>query len=449
MMRDYNNPVVTAFENGMELITIANPLLNTSAIGFTVGMRDDPPWLDGGTHVMEHLMFRRGATHDDRTVNRMMRRYLGGSNGPGMNVYTVHSHCMFGHQDLLRRRNLHYVFNVIGHIVRDNMADVRRFRGTDDRPLIINQEVYDVERAAVHNEDGEYVDFHMHEAAKCAYADLYRGGNPAGRVGTGDEDQLRVTKLGRLKQWAQGQFVPSRLKVILLGPTANEGLRMIRKVGLNELPPWKSSERFYQPSDEVPVVSEVRSVIVERPGIEMCYMSLVWPTDTAYNRTCDRLALEVLECVLKDRIEEVIREENRLFDGGTYHPAVDWDASSSHGAFSVSVSTRGGWSYASTLIDRILDVIKRLKEDTTEVLNEDVSDARENLADAFIDEYKFGPGALADRIMYALANGDPELEKFRVYHSDVMRVTPKRVREVANRYLKPNGFVLSVIRPTP
>jgi predicted Zn-dependent peptidase len=446
-MRDYNDPVITSFENGMEMVTIANRLLNTSTIGFTVGMRDDPPWFDGATHTTEHLIFRRGSTFSGRAVNRMMRRHLGGSNGPGMNVYTMHSHCAFGHQDLLRRRHLHHVFGMNGRILFDNLFDMRRLRGTDDRPLIIDQDVYDLERAAVHNEDGEYVDSHMHEATKCAYAALYRGGNPARRVGTGDEAQMRVTKLGRLKQWAQGQFVPSRMRVILLGPTANEGLRMVREVGFNELPAWKSSPQVYCPSDEVPVLTDVREVVTERPGIEMCYLSLVWPTDTAYK--CDRLALEVLESVLKDRVEEAIREENRLFDGGLYHPAVDWDATSSHGAFSVLLATRGDWDYARSLVDRVLAVIERLKNDVSEAMDEDVKDSRENLADVFIEEYKFNPGALTDRMLSALANGDPELKKFRVYHSDVIRVTSKRVREAARQYLHPDRYVLSVVRSAP
>ncbi len=445
-MRDYNDPVITTFENGMEMVTIANRLLNTSAIGFTVGMRDDPPWLDGAAHLVEHLVFRRGATHDSRTVNRMMRRFLGGSDGPGMNVYTVHSHTMFAHQDLLRRSNLEHVFGITGRIVCDNLYDLRRMRSSKDRPLIIDDAVYDVERAAVHNEDGEFTDSYMHEATRLAYAELYRGGNPAGRVGTGDEAQLRGTKLGRLKQWAQGRYVPSRLRIILLGPTANDGLRLVRGVGLNELPAWPSQECSYQSHDQVPVLSSVREVIATRPLIEMCYISLVWPTDIAYR--CDRLALEVLESVLKDRIEGAIREENRLFDGGLYHPHVAWDSTSSHGAFSIHVSTRGSWAYARTLIDKILTVIEYLKSDTTSDLDEDVKDARENLADAFIEEYKFIPGALTDRIMDALSNGDPELHKFKIYHSDVRRVSARRVRDVAHQYLHKDRFVLAVVRPS-
>src|SRR5512135_2529637 len=153
-MSDYNLPTRKVFPNRVVLWNIANDLLNTLLIGFTRGSRDDPFFLDGGWHLGEHLMIRRGKEVTLRMMDRYQNRYLGGSDGPGMNVQTKDSHTCFGFTDRMLRSHLEEGVHVFGTTIRDNMYEMRRMRANDS--ALIRPEEFDVEVNAVGCETGEW-----------------------------------------------------------------------------------------------------------------------------------------------------------------------------------------------------------------------------------------------------------------------------------------------------
>lgn len=442
-MSDYNTPTLTRWENGLVVVNLANRLLNTSTIGFTVGSRNDPDWLDGAAHLVEHLVIFRGREIPSREVNRLLRRHMSGSNGPGINVFTMHSHTAYGHQDLLRRRYLQRAFGTFAKVVRDGMYEMRRMQAGDDP--IITPEIFALEKAAVHNETSENDDDLSMASWKAALKLLYTT-NPARRFGDSDPAQLEHVKLGRLKLWAQGWYVPANMRVILLGPTRDEAMRMVREAELDQIPKWEPTAWSYDHRDDIPEFTDIRSAVLERPGAGMHHVQLAWPTAT-YRHHRQRLALEVLEAVLKDRIEEDLRNNNAVFRGGVYHPSVGYDRTDSNGYVGIWFATKGDLGHTQHLIERVHGVIDRLKNDFSHVLEEDVRDARENRADDFLEMYRFVPGSLTDRMLEAMANGDPELTRLVHYDRDVLAVTAKQVRNAARRWLHRDRHVQVILKP--
>lgn len=457
MFGKYNPPVITDFDNGMRLISIRNELVFASQVGFTFGSRNDPSHFIGMAHACEHL-FCRGASPaactvvlpsdrlplvSERRTNRMMRRFLGGTSGPNMNVYTVASHTGYGHQDLFAPRHLKHVFPVLAGAVRDGMCDVRIMRQRDD--AVICPRAFAVERNAVDNETAENDEWPAMEGYRAALQALYQT-NPARYFGDSDPEQLARVKMGTLKQWAQGYYVPGNMCVVVFGPSRNAAVRLIREVGLNTIPAWPAITWDYDHSDDVPVLAEKKHLEFRRAGSKMRHVCLLWPTETHISK--DALPLEVLAGLLKDRVEGELREKVTE-KGGTYHPLVEWDSSSSHGFITVQFSTKGDDAHCDELIRRTLDVIEELTGDRSDEFEEDVQDGRFFLANAHVEEYRFIPGKSCDRIVSAMANGDDKLARFNAYYEDMMGVSPARVRNAAKKYLHRDRFVLTVVRPAP
>lgn len=459
-MAVYNPPKITPFDNGMILVSMRNELLSASQVGFTVGARNDPTDFRGMAHVNEHD-FCRGASKlamhaairrfpgrpvpvSERQANRCYRRFFGGSNGPGINVYTLTSHTGYGHQDLFAPRYLGSVFPVMAGMIRDGMYDVRDVPNRND--AIVSPKAFEVERSAVDNETAENDEFAAMDGYRAGLKALYVL-NPARNHGDSDPEQLAQVKLGTVKQWARGHYVPANMRVIILGPSKNKAVRLVREAKLNEIPAWTPDKWHYDRSDDLPVLDSVKHVELTRVGTKMRHVSIFWPTDP-YG-CAFALALQVLVGLIKDRIEDELREENTVFPGGVYHPFVDWDCTSSHGFFTVQFSTRGSDAHCDDLVRRVLDRMEEVKTDRSTEFAEDVDDGRFFLANSYLEEYHFTPGAFADRMMAALANGDPKLERFNAYYNDMLHVSPTRVRNAAIKYLHRDRLVLTVVRPAP
>jgi predicted Zn-dependent peptidase len=462
---NYNVPVQTDFENGMQLITIANEFAAASQIAFTVGTRNDPLMaLVGMAHLSEHI-FCRGASPEaitavarrnatarpgterpipvsERAMNRMCRKFLGSSNGPGINVYTLTSHTGYGHQDLFHPRYLKNVFSVMAGVVRDCMYGIRDMRNRHD--AIISPQAFSVERAAVDNETAGNDEHPGMAGYRAALQVLYRA-NPARHFGDSDPAQLAKIKLGTMKQWGQGQYVPANMRIVIIGPSRNAAVRLVRDAGLADLPAWPATPWTYDHSDDVPVLTDVRRIELARRDIAMRHVCMLWPTETY--TSADALTLLVLAGLLKDRIEYELRERNTVFPGGVYHPSVDWDATSSHGFLAVRFCTKGNDAHCQDLIQRTLESIEAIKIDRSAEFVEDVEDGRFYQANDYLEEYKFTPGAFADRIVAALANGDVTLKRFNTFYRDMLHISPAQVRNAAIKYLHGDRFVLSVVRP--
>jgi predicted Zn-dependent peptidase len=452
-MGSYNTPVITTFENRMVLVSIANQL-NTSTVGFTVGHRNGPPWLSGGAaHLMEHLMISgaperciqlaleagRSRPPTDREVLRVMNRYLGGTHGIDMNVFTEYSHTGHGHGDLLTRHALGRVFGTFAPLIREGMYDMRRMR----KHWVLDQENLLIERAAVDNETGHSDEDPSQKVVETALGMLY-GQNPIRWWDGPSTQELDRARLGRLKQWGMRQYVPSNMRIIIIGPNHNRAARMVRKAGLDQIPDWPAEPLVVDEAHQVPELGDVEYCELEHPGGVMTHVMMVWPTKTF--TSSDLYTLQVLGDILDGRIEKVLRDENRVLPGGIYHPTVAWEGTSTHGFLEVYFASKGDRAHVDKLTTQALQVIEEIKEDYSAKLEEDVYDRQIYLKNSYLDAYRFNAIALCDQLFEYLANGDTELKRFMSYEQDVMAVTSRKIRNAANRYLPRDRRVHAVVR---
>jgi predicted Zn-dependent peptidase len=449
----YKEPVPTRFENGMVAWSIRNEMLSASLYGFIRGCRYDGPKAIGSAHFGEHLWCHgvpdsvaalirkrcpgRPAPVTERKANRTYRKYLGGSNGPGMNIFTDHSRVGFGHQDLFNPDYLDEVSPVIGGMVHDGMQDARDLKVRAHS--VVSPRIFDIERSAVLHETAENDEHPFMVGYRAALKELYAV-NPARNFGDSEPTQLTAMRPEQINFWLQSNLVPSMLRIIFIGPTQNEAVRLIRQTGLNNIPDMKPAPWWYDRTDDVPRLENVKRVDFVGTG-RMSHVQMLWPTDPYGCRSM--YPLQVLAGIMKDRIEDEQRE--RLLS--VYHPDAEWEATSSSGYLRVSFSTLKRGDELEHIIRRVLDVLDGIVNDRSDEFAEDVQDGRFYLASSFLEDYLYTPGAFADRMLVALANGDPELNRFNGFYSDMRHVSPERVRNAAKKYLRRDAHVLSVVRP--
>src|SRR3989344_4925095 len=133
--------ISTPLDNGITLYSMANSNLNLSAIGFRSGSIHDPLGMSGMNHLVEHMACRRGVRYNEREVERVMNRYMGGTHGPDINVRCDRSSVLYGHDDLRRREHMWKCFDVFADMVRSVMLDAYGLgpRGLDIRALKVEK----------------------------------------------------------------------------------------------------------------------------------------------------------------------------------------------------------------------------------------------------------------------------------------------------------------------
>jgi predicted Zn-dependent peptidase len=427
--------------NDMLVVYMPDTASQVSAVAALRGHADDPEWLDGAAHLAEHVLCRASNTYDDRQVNLLLEKLFGGSDGDDIRVYTTWTETVYGHDQLYTRAMMKEAFLLMASLVRDGVLECHNMRGRlyDLKGLL-------VERAAVHNETRMYRDDAPRRISDHLYRLLYRD-NPVRRPGDADIAQMRkLTKVGRLKQWMAGQYVPANLAVFLLGLGETEALQWVAETGLDQLkgnyvatPPADSH------GDSFPQLDGIRETIVPRAGISQTHVGLAWPTSPLL--APDQCALEVLTRIVKSRTEGMLREENTDIDAGVYHPAAIWYSTRLHGMLEIWFSTVGNETYVEFAQASVLAMLRGLKDDTSTAFSDEVGAISFNLQAACMMERKLLPGVLLERAVTHAANGDRDLVKLEARPALLAAVTPAMVREAAGRYLDPDRFVRAVIRP--
>ena len=450
-------PRFKQFENGLKVVCIPNSIFNTGTIMYRVGSREDPEWFEGAAHAFEHMAIR-GVPADqvlrylgtkfgsnpvpERELYRLMRRYLGGTDGEGMGVYTMHTHTAYGHGDLLKRRYMHEVLGAYARVLRDVMYDIH---DPYNREPTLTDGNFAIECAAVDNETTMNQDDGYFSAMRLAQSMLYWK-NPIRRWGFGDEEQLRSVSCRGLMDWAKGFYVPERMYVVMIGPGLGEATKFVREHELDQLPAWEPTGETPDIGDIYPQLKNTYVRREQKKGLRMRHIVMLWPIDPAASR--DRYALQVLAGSLKERIEDEVRDRNTQMPGGVYHPAVDLDATSTYGFIRVWLATKGNDAHVEELTERTLQIIRHFKQDRSALMEEDVLDRRVFLRDDFVSTFKYFASTLSERVLSAIADdGDEDLSEFMQYGDRIGAVSVRDVRRVAQKYLHEDRFVRAIVGP--
>lgn len=431
---------ITPFDNGIYLYSMANSMLNLSAIGFRSGSIHDPPGLSGMNHLVEHMACRRGVRYTERGAERIMNRYMGGTHGPDINIRCDRASVLYGHDDLRRREQMWKCFDMCADLVKSAMLDAYGLG-----PHVLDENALKIEKGAVHNEHRlrgtDMAEEHIYELM---HWHLYRSNPARHRIDCG-RNALRGIELEQVRQFIRDRYTTKTMFVILIGPNNNEAIEKVREY-FGDLPQRSPAPFDYDHSDDFPALDGIRSLELIRPGIRQHHVAVAFPVGNYLSE--DSEALDVLAAIWEYRIEQRLREENTEFDAGIYHPNSWFPRTFTHGMVSALFATVGDGEYTERAVAMVIEECEKLKSDESTKLTEDCADRKEYLKDMFDRILMWYPLNLSEAITEATCNGDPKLNRFNAYHQNLSQVTPKRLREVAQKYFTtPDRFLRVVIKP--
>jgi zinc protease len=404
---------------------------NVSGIGFSAGSIYDPPGKKGLAHAVEHTMCRRSRRYPDVYETELrLRRYLGKPDCGTRNIRTDHTSVFYGHGNLPRRRYMYDVFDIMASFIHPN------YRIVDPEGL------RDVEIPAVSNEFRLYgTDWAPAVIDELLHQELYAT-NPARWRIDGEFDQVSAFTARDAKRFVERYYVPRNAFVIMLGPKED----FVKSLAERYFHDWNTPSTVpvldYGHDDDVPKLSGVRSVRATR-DIKQYHLGMAWPTEV-YG-TPDAEAIDVLANILETRAWR-IREGNTDPKAGAYRAPVTTARTVVHGTISFWFATVGK-DYIRQGEAILLEEIGRLQKELSSQAEFDVAIA--NRRDDYLEAFADTPGNLAEMIVSCATNGDRELKGIYDFRERLDRVTRRKVRDIANKYLDPKAYVRAVVGPGP
>lgn len=431
---------VTELKNGIHLYSMANSNFNLSAIGFRSGSIHDPLGMSGMNHLIEHMCCRRGVRYSGRDADRVFNRYMGGTHGPDINIRCDRASVLYGHNDLRRREHMWKCFDMFADMIGSLMRDVYGVG-----PRILDSKALKVEKAAVHNEyrvnGTDKVEEHIYDLV---HWHMYQKNPVRRRIDCGRK-ALRSITLEQARQFVRDRYTTESMFVILIGPKNHEAIEKVREY-FGDLPRHSPASFNYDHSDDFPVLEGIRSFELIRPGIRQSHVAIAFPAGNYLSK--DSEALDVLAAIWEHRIEKRLREENKKFNAGIYHPNHWLPRTFTHGMVAAWFATVGNEKYVELAVEMAIEECEKLKIDESTEFKEDCEDKKGYLADEFDQILKNQPLILCEAITEATCNGDPKLKRWIEYRQRLSRVNPRRLREVAQRYFtSPDCFVKVVVKP--
>lgn len=400
-------------ENGLRYYAQCDRVSAVSGIGMIGGSIHDPPGKSGMAHLAEHVLCRRSRTHDSKTVDLVLEKYMGGPDAC-INVRIDRSSTFFGHGDLLRQSYMFESFEMFSRMLRDQL---------------ISTEDLEVEKAAVHqeyylrglDEMNNLVDDLMHQV-------LYEK-NPARRRIDCEPVELETISLSQLKYFIKRHYVPRNMFVVMLGPSHREVAEAAKKQfsdwDLNKSKP----ELDYDGTDDVPCLNQIRSLEVERSGIHQYHWGIGFPTESFNSE--DAEVIDVLSRIWAFRLRTALREKNRSFHKGVYRALSYTPRTFCHGLLYVWFATKDQ-DFAKQAEEVVLQECENLKKS---LVSEEEFDAMvHNLSSDFAYAFRQGPEQLSELIIASVCNGDEDLIRLHTIGQRIKKVTRRKILAVANKY---------------
>jgi predicted Zn-dependent peptidase len=427
-----NQVKIYPVSNGMMLYYFPDALsTNVSGIGFGAGSIYDPLGKKGLAHAVEHGMCRVSRKYPDPYKTELaLRQYLGRPDRGSWMIRTDHTSVFYGHGNLLRRKHMYAVFDIMESFVHS------AYRVLDAEGM------QNVEIPAVRNEyclSG--TDWAPAVVGELLYRGLYTT-NPVHWRIDGEFDQVSAVTPQDAEKFVRRFYVPKNAFMIMIGPDAD----LVKALAERYFRDWTSPATVpvldYDHSDDIPKLPGVLSSYTAR-DIKQYHLGMAWPTEV-YDSP-DGEAIDVLANILETRAWRV-REGNTDPEAGAYRVPVETERTMVHGMMSFWAATLSR-DYVGKAEKIVLAEIADLRENLSS--NEEFDGAVANLRDGYMDAFLSSPGNLAEMIINAATNGDPELNGVYGFRDRLHRVTRRKVREAANKYLATDAYVRAVVGPGP
>lgn len=395
-------------------------------IGYRVGSVHDPPDMKGLAHFMEHMSFRGpDSAPEDDIVYNMIYRYFGGMEEH--NIFTTYGLTYYGGPGLYYRKYMHPVLEAL--------TNVLKLQFIDERGLSVEKTVINNEYQQTDLDDPE-------SRLEELFLNTMYDTNPVRNGVLGDVNQLRLLTLEGAQEFLKEKYVAENMFVIVFGPKREEAISIAKKY-LDDWPYRGQAVAMDLKSfDRVPVLSIPRVIEFGKTGFRQNYVMAGFPTGCYESK--DDAALDVLSKVLERRLYDVLREKGRNLDRGTYHNPAFTERSLVHGNIGAWFAT-ANLDFARYGRDAIVREFLRLRED---LLSRTFFDGlRDSAREKFLENFRDSPAEVAELVIQAAANGDPDLKHFHSYVDRLNDLTAHKLRDAANKYFNPNGFVGVILSP--
>lgn len=421
---------VIPLENGMTLYCHPGNT-NVSGIGFAAGSIRDPKGKVGMAHFVEHVVTGRSQRYPDaRKIDLAFWRYMGGQDN-NRNIRTDRTSVFYGHGDLLRRKHMLAVFDIMASFVNP------KTRIIDPKMM---QDVIESETSRIHQEYWlrgmdvmePLLDDLMHQT-------MYTKNPIRNRVDCEVNDLRSITPKD-MEKFVRRYYVPKNAFVIIIGPKVEDAKAMAERY----FGDWEGKSvpiLDYDHSDDLPELSSVRSFELERAGIGQYHFALGFPTE-GY-ASADGAALDIIRNILELRLNWLLGAENRDFDKGVYRAPAYTERSSLHGMIHATFATTSR-DFAAHAEDIILGEFRKLASELVE--RDELETMIEVNRNEYLDAFWNVPTALCEMIIDAAANGDSDLTGLHAGRGEILRVTRRKIREVANKYFTKN-YARVLIKP--
>jgi len=394
-------------------------------VGFKVGAAHDPIIVKGVAHLAEHLVSRETMAVGMDDVDKLIWRYLGGYDG--LKVETGHTSTYYGGPGLYYGKYMYLVMPMFVGLVRDRLV-TKAGMGT--------------EKGAINNEFSLIEeDVASAKLDLIFYQAMYQT-NPIRYSVLGAPLDLSAITADRVRRFVRKYYVAQNMFAIVFGPRREDAVSFAKKY-LDDWPYSGSpAEIDLSGFDVIPKIEEPRIIELPKAGLSAYYVQIGFPTE-CYGSN-DDAALDVIAEIIQARLLAILREGNQDPKKGVYRSRGFTERTFFHGVVGNWFSTIDK-DYARYGREQTIKEFLRLREEPIPRMV--VTDTAEALRERFLMKFRDSPEEVVDLVIDATSNNDPDLTRLHAYPERLGRVTPRKIRDVANKYFNPDGFACAMLLP--
>jgi len=393
-------------------------------VGFRIGSVHDQN-SPGIAHLAEHMLARESTLFNGGEVYRMIFRYLGGP--ANLKIETTATSTYYGGPGLYYRKYMDSVMSMMVSLVKDRLID---------------QVGLNSEKSAVHNELYETEEDIFRNIEELLWHQTAYATNPIRNSILGTATSLQALNLSKIGHFVRRNYVAQNMFAIVFGPNRNDSIAFAKK----HLGDWpfrdKPAKVDLNGFDRMPKLDQPRINTFPIIGLSQFRVTAGFPTECYISP--DDAALDVIADIVYRRLFDALREKNQDFNSGNYRNPAFTERSLVHGLICGSVATINR-DFALYARDEIVSQFCSLKEDL--LAKDFLEDYKEAAKEAFFSMFRDSAESVVDLVIEATSCGDPDLRHLHTYTERLNRLTPRKIRDVANKYFSKDKFVSVMLSP--
>jgi len=260
-------------------------------------------------------------------------------------------------------------------------------------------------------------------------------GTPMGRNMT--PQAIMAITLDDVKQWYDKVYRPNNAILVISGDvTTDKAKELVGKLTEG----WKPSDKLPAIEIKLPEPAAKRKIVlIDNPDGKQSVVRIAIPAFTV--KSDEKYSASVIGRILSDGIESRLNRYVRAEKGLTYGCNASFQPSRWYGSFSGSVETNPDTTAAA--IEAMIKVLNDVRKD--EVNASELADGQRRVTGSMVMEMQT-IGQQASRRVDVELNGYPQ-DYFDVYPAKINAVKSDEIKDLMNKYVDPDKFVIVVVAP--